>query len=1145
MAFLEILRPGQPSQRQELSRSEPVLVGRLEYSTIRIDENDVAPIVCRIGWSKSGFEATSANPQGVSVNGHLVAQARLSTGDLIQVGTCTLVFQAEQPAAYPAAAPVHKEPAKAPREPRVAEPPAREARHSPKARPAPVLDDGPDVPESVELPALAENPRFQGSRINTARGADLPAKLKVKNVRSARPGEQDALRSPLVLGLGGGALVLLLATAAIWFLMGREVANRLYDRGVTALGDGQFAQAIQAFDQFVERYPRNGLVSKAMIGSGKARILQEIGGAAPSWERGLEQLQEFVKQNRNSPEFSELEPTICEYAEQIAVGAAKTAEATRDEQPLAWSADAQLLLERHSDPQQPPVTSLERIRVATDQARRAIVKQQSLDTALAAMTAAIEAKKPLDALRARAELLQRYPDLATQGAVQQHVKTALEQELSTVAELAEPIAAIPAVADPSPQPLVPTPLARARTDEASEGRRVLVVSKGVLYAVDSITGEPAWRRNLGDRAVFFPIRVPGGARGIIAYFQIDQSVRLLREEDGLDVWRQELHSQPTDAPLIHGGQVYLPLEDRRLARIEIDSGRLSGALTLSQRPVTTPCLSRDEATLFVPGEHSLIYAISLNPFAAVSLTFTQHASGSVVVPPLALGRLLLLCENDRESSGRLRLWNADEPRQPLSELKGVSLNGVVRDPPVVRGPQLVVPLTNGRLEAFAVRDDPERPGLVPIAGYQVPGTGTVPMQLSLGPDGQFWLASNAFRKFQLTSDSIGMDQNAVAAGLATQPLQSVGDDLFVARRPLWASGVQLSRVDRDQLSSPWRITLGAGPLAVLPTASGLTMLTENGEAVSISAERLRQGGLDPRGSRDIEWPVAPARPLLATTLPDGRCAVLVPGHDSQSIAVVSPAGIVDASLIPPAPLDVAPAPLEGGLILPLAGSLAWRPLRGTDPPPQDFILPITGDVSRHWTHVTALNETTVLACDDSGECRAIEWKRGDLSHLAERAILSLAEPLALPPVGCQGQWFLADRSGRVIRVSEDLLELQAERGFEAGVSMLATVEGIALAQSTSGTLHSLPIEGDSLASLWSAELGPIALLSAAVVQGEQLVLAGTRGDVLLLNRATGAEIRRLKLPQRLSRLISTAAGPVAIAADGSLYLLTVPPGGQP
>lgn len=288
MAFLEILRPGQPSQRQELSRSEPVLVGRLEYSTIRIDENDVAPIVCRIGWSKAGFEATSANPQGVSVNGHLVPQARLSTGDLIQVGSCTLVFQAEQPAANAVAAPpVHKEPARPHRDPKAPEtPPAREASHGQNARLAPILDDGPDVPESVELPALAENPRFQGTRINTARAADLPAKLRIKNKRAVRPGEQDALRSPLVLGLGGGALVLLLATAAIWFLMGREAANRLYDRGVTALGDGQFAQAIQAFDQFVERYPRHGLVANALIGSGKARILQEIGGEAQAGSGG-------------------------------------------------------------------------------------------------------------------------------------------------------------------------------------------------------------------------------------------------------------------------------------------------------------------------------------------------------------------------------------------------------------------------------------------------------------------------------------------------------------------------------------------------------------------------------------------------------------------------------------------------------------------------------------------------------------------------------------------------------------------------------------------------------------------------------------------------------------------------------------------
>lgn len=1145
MAFLEIVRPGQPSQRQELSRSEPVLVGRLEFSSIRVDESGVAPIVCRIGWSKAGFEATSANPQGVSVNGRLVPQARLSTGDQIQVGSCTLVFHAEQPAPTAAPPPTPTEPAR-PQSHKPAEAPAvREVRPSPKGRPTAAVDDGPEQPESVELPALPLNRQFQGSRIDTARGADLPSRLKQVPRRSTRPGEQDVLRSPLILGLGAGTLVLLLATAAIWFLMGREVAGRLYERGATALGDGQFAQSIQAFDQFVERYPRHELASKAMIGAGKARILQEIGGAAPSWERGIEQLQEFVKRNRSSAEFADLEPTIRDYAEQIALGAAKSAEATRDEKPLEWSADAQLLLERHADPQQPPTTALERIRVATEQARRAIVKQQTMTAALKSMTDAIDGRKPLDALRARADLLRRYPDLNAQAEVQQRVKTALGQELSTIEELKEPVAAATGAAESLPQPLTPTPLARARTDDVSDGRRVLLVSKGVLYAVDSMTGEPVWRRILGDRAIFVPLREPGKAAGIVAFFQSDQSLRLLRDEDGQDIWRQGLGVLPTDAPLLHGGQIYLPLEDRRLARIELDSGRLSGALTLSQRPVTTPCLSRDESTLFVPGEHSLIYSISRNPFAAVSLTFTQHASGSVVVPPLALGRLLLLSENDRESSCRLRLWNAEEVDQPLRELNEVRLRGVVRDRPALRGPQLIVPLTNGRLEAFAVRDDVERPGLVPIAGYQVPGTGDVPMQLTLGPDGQFWLASNAFRKFQLTSDSIGMNQNAVATGLATQPLQSAGDDLFVARRPLWAQGVQLSRVDRDQLSSPWRLTLGAGPLAILPAATGLTMLTENGDVVTVTAERMRQGGLDPRSAREIEWPVPPARPLSVTELGDGRCAVLVSGSDSQVVAVLGPAGTLETTLTAPGALELPPAPLEDGLVLPLAGSLTWRPLRGGSPPPQEFVLPISGNASRHWTHVVALDPGSVLACDDTGECRAIEWKRGDVSHLAERAILSLTEPLVLPPVGSDGQWFLADRGGRLVRVTADLLELQAERLSEGGVAMLATAGNLTLAQTNAGVLHSLPRQGDSLQSLWSVDIGSVRLLSAAVVQGDQVVLAGGAGEILVLNVSTGAEIRRHKLPQRLARLVATPAGPVAIATDGSLYPLPSAAGGQP
>ena len=40
-----------------------------------------------------------------------------------------------------------------------------------------------------------------------------------------RPGERDPLRSPLVLGLGGGVLLLLLAAASLWFVLSREKAQ--------------------------------------------------------------------------------------------------------------------------------------------------------------------------------------------------------------------------------------------------------------------------------------------------------------------------------------------------------------------------------------------------------------------------------------------------------------------------------------------------------------------------------------------------------------------------------------------------------------------------------------------------------------------------------------------------------------------------------------------------------------------------------------------------------------------------------------------------------------------------------------------------------------------------------------------------------
>ena len=46
-----------------------------------------------------------------------------------------------------------------------------------------------------------------------------------------------------------------------------------------------------------------------------------------------------------------------------------------------------------------------------------------------------------------------------------------------------------------------------------------------------------------------------------------------------------------------------------------------------------------------------------------------------------------------------------------------------------------------------------------------------PNGAALGPDGQFWSAGSAFRRFEIVSDTIRMDSNSSAPGIASQPLQ--------------------------------------------------------------------------------------------------------------------------------------------------------------------------------------------------------------------------------------------------------------------------------------------------------------------------------------------------------------------------------------
>ncbi|GIS61342.1 MAG: hypothetical protein CM1200mP2_35670 [Planctomycetaceae bacterium] len=99
----------------------------------------------------------------------------------------------------------------------------------------------------------------------------------------------------------------------------------------------------------------------------------------------------------------------------------------------------------------------------------------------------------------------------------------------------------------------------------------------------------------------------------------------------------------------------------------------------------------------------------------------------------------------------------------------------------------------------------------------------------------------------MTTDSIKVDPNRIAEGLSSQPLQSIGGQLFVGRRLAHSSSVIFTRVERNaspQMITHWRTVGGSGLIECQRMSNGLLLcLTKTRGAVSYPRERTGNGGV--------------------------------------------------------------------------------------------------------------------------------------------------------------------------------------------------------------------------------------------------------------------------------------------------------------
>ena len=1180
MSSIEIRYSTGKVEKRPLSKGGPVSVGRHQSNDICIDEESVAVMHCRISWNKDAYEVAAASPDGVEVNGTLVRHTPLRPGDLIRVGSADLTIEMgkQKPPLKKQLAPAgegdeiglkpiegdqddHSDlyetsEESSPNSKHQDRPGERRGGEKKRERAASTPDESSgtrvaeqdmdlenDIFEETDDDDVTEKldsddedygayvGKHKPKQVETLIGR-LTSRLKS---RPARPGEQEVVRSPFVLGLVGGSFALFLAGLTIYLVIGRESSGRLYDAAIAAKNEGKFTEAIQRFEEYLKAYPKGEYTEAVRIELGKSKILKEIESSTANWKSGLEALDDFIRQNRERKNFPEQLDDVRKYARDIALGAALSAERSKQRELLAVSAEAANILFNRFPPEDSQVELEKQIQVATRIAEAAIIKQETFDAAIADIERAIEEKKPMDAFATRKRLLQQYPGFETNPKLATLRQNTLDTEQALVTRQEINRDAIkadrPAV---TPKPLSLTRHTRSQTPEASEGRVVFSVAKHCCYGIDTITGETVWRRVIGLDTPFFPIPVSTLVPGLLMFDTKNRELILVDRRTGALSWRQPLKEMLSGPPLIHEGQIYLPTIDRHLYQINLASGRMSTRLKFSQKVLAPPVLDSSGKHLIIAGDQDVLYTVSLRPLECRSVSFIGHALGSIEAPLVRMGPLLLMLENHLMTSSLVRVLDTSEIGKQLPQVASASVMGTVRDIPTLRGRQLIVASSDQRITAFTVSDDKNQSPLSPPINHQVESPYDGQMFVTIGPGGQLWMASNALRRFEIKTNIIKLDPKQLAVGISTQPLQVIGQRMYLGRRSPYSGSVFFTQVEREEMTSHWRTVLGAKVLAWTVSNEDLAICVgENGEVFRITGDEIERGGFKQKTFAQLPLPDALADPLRATPLGTERIAVYSGGSEPR-LWVVNASGQIERRIGLDAPLEAAPVLLKAGIVLPLPGRLKLIGLRPGGTRVEDLPAPVGKTQKARWSFLAALDDNQLVAIDSQGTLARIQFRTTPIPHLAQVAKIKLQQPVDFGFHVRQGKLFLADAGGLLQILRASTLEILFEYKLDAPASNSLWLVGNKLLVETE-RLTCFEV-GSELKQLWSLPLKGSGLAGRPLRAGNLLVAAKKNGTILALDSQNGTIRNQIDLWQPLNSGPQRIAGVIIVPShDGSLH----------
>lgn len=970
---------------------------------------------------------------------------------------------------------------------------------------------------------------------------------EIRHSRAVRPGEHEISRSPLILGLAVTALVLGLLSLTYWFMIGRSTLERELIAIDEQLSAGQYAGGIQSLEAFVRHHPTGEIGNKAKVKLGKARIDKELKSSVPDWKLALAAVNQFVTDCREVAEFSQENESLFNYSFAISMGALDVAAKQKNEELIGIANEAAVLVDRYGNPDKPPVENQKQIRAAKEIALAAILKNDTIKNTLAEIDRFRKDGRSIDALASRRRLVDRYPDQEKERKINQIVDQILDSEVAAIRsdEVGRPANK----QENSPNAWKPFMLirrSRTSSGDVSEGRTVWASIQGCVFGVDTITGDPIWRRPIGQETPFFPIVVDAAVPALLVFDTRSEELVLLNRNTGELIWRQSVDGVPTGPPLVQNTHVFVGSTGNKLSKIDLQTGEIVSALTFSQQIISPAVLLKDGEHLVVAGRDSISYTLSLKPFKCIKASYTGQRPNAIRVPLIAMGSAILMIENDTISSSLMRVFDAAKPQSPLKEIGSQRVNAQVLDPPTLRGNQLFVAAENEQLSAFTVSDDPDSPKLLPLANPPQKSEYNGPIYLKAGPDGRLWTVSDHLKRFSLSSDSLA-EVNAkdrIYIGGAGQPLQSIGKSLFVGRKHLECEALSLIQVDGDDWHQPWRTVLGAGLLSVADAGKGSSVcVTKAGDIFLVNTTQIETLPFPQQVETTLKLPDGLSSPLVASSLPGGRTAVACGGREPKLWVVSSIGRIEQEFAMDEAPV-AAPLPIAGGVVVPLKSKLYTVAIPNVAKV-DDFLAPVQDAVKSPWVKCLPLDATHLAVIDDAGKVLRIEFRTAPKPHLQAMDSVALGSSVDIQPIADSEHLFVADSSGRISALKIKTFEKVAEVKLDQpAVGNLVLVGGHLLVTSANGDIVSLDA-AKGLNRNWSVPTNGQLLATSAALVGNNILLPTRTGKLLLLDSKTGVTVAESDVGHPVDHGPISIGGSLFVSSiDGALYRIPSSFGGS-